>query len=231
MGDLWAVQSPDQQKRCPFCAEVIQLAARKCRYCGEFLEGWTKATIEQDLVRNWDGKTRLCGLDLSGVDLRGLILTDANLAGSMLDGANLEDVDLSRATLSGASLRAARLHRADLWAANLTGADLQGADLQGSSMEAANLAEAKLAGANLAQVQWRLLDESAANLVTDLLLRHDAGEPLTDDDARLLNRQLREASSLIKEVSRVNLVGATYDASTVWPEALNPVAAGARLLT
>jgi len=38
--------NPSETKRCPFCAETIQAAAVKCRFCGEFLNSRKAKAIE-----------------------------------------------------------------------------------------------------------------------------------------------------------------------------------------
>lgn len=42
----------DNSKKCPFCAELIQIEAIKCRYCGEFLDGSGRA-VPKPAGKKW----------------------------------------------------------------------------------------------------------------------------------------------------------------------------------
>jgi hypothetical protein len=54
------LQSPpvlsDSVQKCPFCAEIIQVAALKCKHCGEFLD-WRGAVRVQHQVVHVEGKS------------------------------------------------------------------------------------------------------------------------------------------------------------------------------
>jgi len=94
----------------------------------------------------------------------------------------------------------------DLHGALLSGADLFNADLAGTDLRNADLSDAMLSEADL-----RAADLSGANLV---------GADLSE--ANLCGADLHDA-----DLSGADLTGARYDSLTLWPECLDPAAAGA----
>jgi hypothetical protein len=94
----------------------------------------------------------------------------------------------------------------DLRGALLSGADLFDADLAGADLRSADLSDALLSEANL-----RAADLSGANLV---------GADLSE--ANLCGVDLQGA-----DLTGADLTGARYDSLTLWPEGLDPAAAGA----
>jgi BTB/POZ domain-containing protein KCTD9 len=101
------------------------------------------------ILRLYEEKESLRGLDAPGADLRSIRLEGADLEYADFREAKLNNALLSRAKLNGANLQDIILEEADMQFIQLEDSDLRGANLKKVNMQGALLGGAKLHRVNL----------------------------------------------------------------------------------
>ena len=240
---------PPEMKECPFCAETIKSAAKKCKHCSEFLDGHTRGSIlgqyfggdqvggNKTNIRDLNDAAAAVGYQAMAANT-GNVDTLIQAQGDINLGKKQRDEQFEIALnwdgkrrmrefdLSGRNLSSIDLAGADLQYVTLVGSALSGTNLSGANLTWANLGNANLYWANLSKSNLFYANLTNANLgLANLNSSNLAGVSLYN--AFLFGADLMGANLLGANLTLANLNQSKYNKKTLWPIGYDPFRAGA----
>lgn len=234
-------------KECPFCAEEIKAAAKKCKHCGEWMPGESRKSVVGDYIVgdkvDAGDFTNSSGIGI-GAGAIGASTHEGNI--EIKSGKELRDEHYGIALnwdgrrsmvefdLSERFLQEIGFQRADLRRANLSGADFSYGSLAEAKLQGANLSDATLTNVNFQRASLQRTNLEGASL-TGANFDHAKLGYSKLCKANLLRANLEGANLEGANLEGVNLEysnleGAKYTTKTIWPDGFDPKAVGAILV-
>lgn len=123
--------------------------------------------LRAEVIRRYQQKETLSGLDLTGADLSALNLQGADFSGSFLEGANFEGATITDANFSETVLVRSRFDHSVVKSSNFKRANLGEAILKHSTLEECNFEESELVSISI--TSSKIIRSRFLNIMSDYI--------------------------------------------------------------